>query len=281
MWKGRIIMNVAVLGDGMLGSAVSEYLRNQGEVRVTSFTRKDFDASVITQKQLNSSLSGFDWVINCIGIIKPRIKGDAEEAIRVNALFPHLLKNVPGINVIQIATDCVFSGKELTPLDEQTPHDPTDIYGMTKSLGEPISGYFYNLRCSIIGTKPGNTSLLQWFLDLESNAIIDGYADHLWNGITTLAFAKICYVIMQEAEYSIIQQHIIPAGFISKCELLMLFAKAYHREDITIQVKKNEPSYRILQTIWPDMNERLWQKAGYDNVPTIEELVYELKEWSL
>jgi dTDP-4-dehydrorhamnose reductase len=57
-----------------------------------------------------------------------------------------------GAKVIQIATDCVFSGSNGSYL-ETDPHDATDVYGKTKSDGEIESSAVMQLRCSIIGRE--------------------------------------------------------------------------------------------------------------------------------
>lgn len=278
-------MTIAVLGsNGMLGSVVFKYLQQQSEmpdsqIKVDGFTREDMDAGQVDQATLNNRLDGFDWIVNCIGVIKPHIKADAEEAIRVNALFPHLLKKVPAVKVIQIATDCVFSGDNPNPLDEEEPHDPTDIYGMTKSLGEAIDGNFYNIRCSIIGPKPGNKSLMEWFLSQEEDGEVNGYTNHLWNGITTLAFAKICLGIINNGGHETLDQHVVPADVVTKYELLVMLADEYTRTDITVHAAMaDKPCNRILGTIHKGLNERLWKDAGYAIMPTIRELITEMKQ---
>ena len=56
-----------------------------------------------------------DVLINCIGVVKQRPEaGDAITQIEVNALFPHqaaALADTAGAKLIQLSTDCVFSGK--------------------------------------------------------------------------------------------------------------------------------------------------------------------------
>ena len=45
------------------------------------------------------------------------------------------------IKIFQIATDCVYSGR-LGKYNEKSEHDDTDIYGVTKSLGEIKKKFF-------------------------------------------------------------------------------------------------------------------------------------------
>src|SRR5438270_10203241 len=56
-----------------------------------------------------------DVFINCIGVIKhdPSLAEHPEEAVAVNAAFPHLVARIArqrGTRLIHFSTDCVFSG---------------------------------------------------------------------------------------------------------------------------------------------------------------------------
>src|ERR1700722_1108772 len=193
-------MKIAILGStGMLGSTVLQYLRQQGDYDILASNRYQCDAEIITVELLTVLLRGCDYAINCIGIIKSSIgehPHSAFRAIKVNSVFPYQLAqaaNLAGCRVLQIATDCVFSGRA-SGYDELSAHDPEDVYGKTKSLGEVRSPYVRHLRCSIIGPN-GPKSLLDWFLSQPQGARVAGFTNHFWNGITTLAFARICHGI--------------------------------------------------------------------------------------
>ena len=89
-----------------------------------------------------------------------------------------------------VPTDCVFSG-EVGGYFEDSFQDAKDIYGKTKIGGEAEHSEKYLLRGSIVGPERGEgKSLLNWFLSQNSNKV-NGFIDHMWNGITTLNFAKI------------------------------------------------------------------------------------------
>ncbi len=224
-----------------------------------------------------------DWIVNAIGIIKPFIHDKPEEiqnAIKINALFPYTLANgAKKINakVIQIATDCVFSGK-IGNYNESDPYDTLDVYGKTKSLGEIHMDNFYNLRCSIIGPEiQTKNSLLEWILRQPKNARLNGFTNHSWNGLTTLQFAKICQGIISNDLKPVTIQHIIPKDTVTKDELLRLSARFFNRGDILIQpVSAKESINRTLQTSYGKMNQLLWEKAGYPKIPTIAQMLEEL-----
>lgn len=146
-------MKIYVLGyKGMLGRYVYSYLISQG-LDVVGLSRADIDVRDLDKTQLKQSLfrKGVmlnDIIINCIGdIVINRIttngiqpnSQDKVTAIKINSLFPLYLSDLyenENWKLIHISTDTVFSGKQ-GQYNETHPHDCTDIYGKTKSLGEP------------------------------------------------------------------------------------------------------------------------------------------------
>ena len=286
-------MKIAVFGStGMLGSTVLKFFRQQPEYDLGVISRYYPDAASDTSP-LPPVLRNYDYAINCIGIIKPRINErdsvSVQRAIRVNALFPHALAQAAETvhtRVIQIATDCVYSGFD-GPYDELDQHDALDVYGKTKSLGEVQSPNVRHLRCSIIGPEPAGRpkdSLLEWFLGQPEGAKVAGYTNHLWNGITTLAFAKICHGMIQQgdAAWENVQpvRHVVPGSQVAKAELLKAFQFHYNRPDIRIEdVEAKVPVNRVLKTLDPGGNMALWQVAGYAMPPTIDQLIEEQAEW--
>lgn len=250
---------IAILGGtGMLGSMMTKTI----DLDFRQFSRPDFDAEYDY-----IDFTGYK-VINCIGVIKPYCF-DVARAIRINSLFPYYLP--PGS--IQIATDCVFSG-DFGDYVEDDPHDAHDVYGKTKSLGE--ADHLHNLRCSIIGPEIKNhNSLLDWFLGQEVDEV-NGFTNHYWNGITTLHFSRIVQgAIRHQIELPNIQ-HIVPADSVTKYELLQIIADVYGKKIKINPTEANEDCYRTLSTNNPQLNRLLWKCAGYDNPPTIRQMVEEL-----
>lgn len=254
-------MNVAILGaNGMLGSMLAKTWETDFRV----FDHTEFDAENPDWVEL----AGYDYVVNAIGIIKPYCN-DIRRAIKVNAIFPQSLPP----NTIQVATDCVFSGKR-GMYTENDAHDASDIYGLTKSLGEAKD--IKNLRCSIIGPEVKNhISLLDWFLSQDG---VNGFTNHLWNGITTYHFSKIVQgAIKDNIELPSIQ-HIVPADVVTKSQLLNLIAKVYKKNIIINDIEAEESVDRTLSTNNTGLNLRLWESAGYDSPPTIEQMITELAD---
>lgn len=264
---------VAILGpSGMLGGKMMTACRNAG-FNVAGFGRPEFDAECPDFKKI----SGYDYVINCIGIIKPYIHDDDSasvmRAIRVNAEFPHRLAQLDA-RIIQIATDCVWDGK-CGNYAEDTPHNATDVYGQTKSLGEVVADNFLNLRCSIIGFETKSyLSLLEWFLRMPRGAHVNGFKNHLWNGLTTDAFADICIGIIRQDAWFAGTAHVIPADIMSKARMLHQFAAQFGRMDINISdIDAPIAINRTIVTNNSARNEKLWRDAGYVHIPTIADMI--------
>jgi len=293
---------VLVLGaSGMLGSMLADYLSRDAGLEVTATVRSPeyldrgrrlipdirwtvLDAGEPGAPDGPSVIDGQDWVVNAIGIVKPLIRDDnpleIERAIRVNSLWPHELAKLArraGARVIQIATDCVYSGVK-GRYAEQDAHDPTDVYGKTKSLGEVRAPEVYHLRCSIIGPEPReHRSLLGWFLSQKPGASVPGYVNHRWNGLTTLHFAKICRGIIGGKASLAGLRHVIPADDVTKFELLGLFGAHFRRQDVVIDPREAGVVIdRTLVTEDAEANATLWRAAGHESPPTVADMVAEL-----
>ena len=287
-------MKTLILGaNGMLGSMTERVLSKKMEMTVLSTSSHgngaSFSFNVLTDSidDLVSEVKP-DYIVNAIGVIKPRIdEKDTHsvfEAVSINSAFPHLLNKVAekyNAFVIQIATDCVYSGKEGN-YNENSLHDPLDVYGKSKSLGEVNSENFLNIRASIIGPEVGRSqSLLEWFKGQDESLRLKGFSNHMWNGVTTLQFAKVCAsLISEEAKiYGIF--HFVPANMISKYDLLQSLNREYCGGTRDIEsVIVNPAVDRTLSTIFHETNKTLWSLAGYQNIPTVGEMVKELAQFS-
>jgi dTDP-4-dehydrorhamnose reductase len=280
---------ILILGaTGMLGSACLKVFDNDKSVEVLGTSRKSRDKFLHLDAKNNNlfvSLNEYrpNWIINCIGVIKPHINeasiDSIQNAIEINAQFPTdlaLYAKETSARIIQIATDCVYSGKKGMYIESDL-HDATDVYGKTKSLGEVPSENIMHLRSSIIGPELGkSTSLLEWFLTQPNNAQINGFSDHLWNGITTHQFAKISLGLIKSNYFKHGVQHVIPGDIVTKANLLNIFSKTYNRKDIKInETMSSNHVDRTLSTNQKDFNLNIWELAGYKTPLGIAEMVSE------
>jgi dTDP-4-dehydrorhamnose reductase len=277
----------------MLGSSLKfELLNSNNEVY---FTRRGpvpkledreliFDFREVGREYWFDGKPKFDFVINCIGAIPQKYPrgsyAEIRQMIELNSFLPHFLNEqsiLHGFHVIQIATDCVFSGKS-GKYTEESLHDASDIYGVSKSLGEKYADDAMTIRCSIIGRNDQtNSSLHNWVLSNQPNATLSGYRNHLWNGITTLAFARIVRGVIDNGLFQSIVQHVLPSDVVSKSELIRVIAQVNNRTDLNIMATDHEMTMdRTLRSLYPEKNQLLWRYAGYEKIPSISELVIEM-----
>lgn len=285
---------VLVLGSsGMLGSMVYGYLRKNPSLQVVGTTREVFDAEAFTSGAPQKQQLDADWVLNCIGVIKPFCKDDDDAGVRraitVNAMFPHRLAAVAkarGARVIQIATDCVYSGAKGQYLETDA-HDALDVYGKTKSLGEVFDKTLLNVRCSIIGPELENrVSLLEWFLGNEDGTELKGFTHHRWNGVTTLQFARLCErIVLTGGLYERLLaashvHHFLPNSTVDKHQLLCLMNEAFGRKmrirpvgDVGPAIDRTLASkHALLREVYPagSMRDALAELAAYVRGPRSE-----------
>ena len=272
-------------GTGMLGHTVAQVLRD-AHLDVAHSSRDGatglaFDARTDDPSAFLSAAGSPRYVVNAIGIIKPHIdeadNASRQQAIDVNGAFPHKLATAAedvGSHVIQIATDCVYSGAQ-GMYRETAAHDALDVYGKTKSLGEVPSPSVTHLRCSIIGPENGrSTSLWEWLIGQPAGATVNGYTDHRWNGVTTHAFGQICAGIVRSGWAQAGSFHIIPGDVVTKAQLLDDIKAACGRDDIVVQAGPAPSSIdRTLASDYPEANAALWDAAGYTEAPSIAKMV--------
>jgi dTDP-4-dehydrorhamnose reductase len=287
---------VSILGStGMLGhSVVQGFAGFAGTltgssklVKTNSLLHQSFflDATAHDLPEALHKLGPTDYVINCIGVIKPHILEDSaasrKRALLINSVFPYALDALAselGFKIIQIATDCVFSGAKGQYLETDL-HDAIDTYGKTKSLGEVPSENMMNLRVSIIGPEAGrSTSLFEWVRNQPENHEINGYSDHYWNGVTSSGFARICRGLIENNGFVAGTHHLMPSDSMTKFALVTAIANKSGRNDIKIiEGPSGNKVDRTLSTTNGSLNAKLWANAGYPSIPSISELVAEIE----
>jgi dTDP-4-dehydrorhamnose reductase len=234
-------MKIAILGStGLLGNTVAKHFLSNTKYEVVCTHRnekvkvKDDSVYFDALEPDFSFLDKCDYVINCIGIIKPFMKEDLINNIYINAIFPRKLSDyceTKKVKLIHITTDCVFSGKDGN-YSEFSLHDCLDEYGKSKSLGEPNNCMV--IRTSIIGEEiHKNASLISWAKSMKGKEV-NGFLNHLWNGITTKRYAEICEEIIKNNLFETNLFHIY-SNYLSKYELLHLINKKFD-----LQLKINE-----------------------------------------
>lgn len=267
------MVKVVILGStGMLGNAVArEFLSDKTFETFTSYRKEEFkwdDNSFYFDANQTSfdQIPQCEYLINCIGIIKPYMEKDLTRNIYVNSIFPHKLSDYCTQNntkMIHITTDCVFSGKE-GKYTEDSAHDCLDNYGKSKSLGETKSCMV--IRTSIIGEEiHSNSSLIEWVKSMK-NKQINGFTNHLWNGITTKQYGKVCKDIIKNELHENDLFHIY-SNDVSKMELVSIINSIYNLNISINPMETAVPCDRTLRTT-KSLNNGL-------QIPSLE---YQIKE---
>jgi dTDP-4-dehydrorhamnose reductase len=268
-------MKILILGSsGMLGKYVYTYFCKYYK-NVIGIKRSDFEVNINTNSESINSLfnkyniSENDIVINCIGLIKPQVdKYGTILSIIVNSLFPNLLadacQNIK-CKMIHITTDCVFSGKKGAYIENDI-HDVSDTYGRTKSLGEPTNCTV--IRTSIIGEEVGQKrSLVEW-IKSNSNKEINGFEDHLWNGLTCLQVAKVIDQLIQKNEFWNGVRHIY-SNTVNKYELASIINEIYNLNIKINKVKSGNFCDRSMSSIYQCKVE----------IPPLKQQIEDMKEF--
>ncbi len=253
-------------------------------------SNKAIEIDVLSNFDLIEVFNGLkiDYVINAIGMIKQvineRIEGDVLSARKINSEFLQELNKfslTTGTRVLQIGTDCVYSGK-VGNYSEDSPFDPIDTYGKSKTVGEQALTESMLIRCSIIGRElKGSASLLEWILSHPIGAEINGFTNHLWNGVTTLQFAEIISGVIKSDAFKKGVIHLVPSDIVSKYELIEFIARDFGRDDLKICKFTAESAInRSLVTVDSARNLHMWQSGGYNKVPSIQEMVSKYAQWT-
>ena len=208
-------------------------------------------------------------IVNCIGILINGSKQDPKNAIFLNAYLPHKLASISkkmGSKLIQVSTDCVFSGNKNTPYTEDDLKDGTSIYARSKALGEINYDNHLTLRTSVVGPelKTDGEELFHWFMNQSEE--ISGYTKSIWSGVTTIELAR---AVRRGIENDICGiHHVTNNDPISKYELLMLMQKIFARD-----IKITPVDGIVSNKSFIDTRNLL----GY-KVPTYEKMLSELHE---
>lgn len=242
-------MNVLIIGaSGMLGNAMFRTFAADARFSVTGTvrnisSRRWFEESLqerilpgVEVEQADSLAAAFRavkpaLVINCVGVVKQLAAADDPLiTLPINALLPHRLAalcDIAGARLVQISTDCVFSGAKGGYVESDLP-DADDLYGRSKLLGEVDYPHAITLRTSIIGHELGGArSLVNWFLAQQGP--VKGFTKAIFSGLPTVVLAELVRdVIVARPELHGLYH--VAAAPIAKYDLLQLVAEVYGKQ---------------------------------------------------
>ncbi|MDP3352588.1 MAG: SDR family oxidoreductase [Flavobacteriaceae bacterium] len=264
---------------GMAGHVAYFYLKATGKYEITNvvYRTKLNDESIIldiTDKEATEALILSlqpDILLNCVGVL---IKGSQEfpdNAIYINAYFPHLLERIASsINakLIHISTDCVFSGKKGN-YEESDERDADDVYGKSKGLGEVINDKDLTIRTSIIGPelKQNGEGLFHWFM--KQNGVINGFSKAFWSGVTTYELAKAIDAIIEQNITGLL--HLTNGEKITKYDLLSLFKEIWKVDKVQINLIEGKSVDKSLNSTIKNFKYK---------VPSYREMILSQKEFT-
>lgn len=164
-----------------------------------------------------------DYVINCSGKLIEYSERNPLEAMKINAAFPRFLQQYSRLSkckIIQISTDCVFSG-ENGPYEEYAIKDGMTSYSISKGLGEIVDTKNLTIRSSVIGPdiKHSSPELFHWIM-FQNQKEIYGYKNAMWSGISSLELANQVVKLLGSSITGIL--HVSMPSPISKYDLLKL-----------------------------------------------------------
>ncbi|UWN56538.1 dTDP-4-dehydrorhamnose reductase family protein [Alistipes ihumii] len=261
----------------MAGHMVYYYLREMGGydlANVVYRTPLTGDSLIVDVSDRNAVEEAVrqvkpDILINCVGVLVRGSKEHPDNAVLLNAYFPHLLEKLADrydARLIHISTDCVFSGKKGN-YSETDFRDADDVYGRSKALGEIVNGRDLTIRTSIIGPelKADGEGLFHWLM--SQHGTVSGFKTAIWGGVTTLELAKAISVAIKEGTTGLV--HLSNGTGISKYDLLCLFKDIWGRKDVEIvSVDTNDVDKSIAKSA----------RFGYE-VPGYREMLKDLYAW--
>ncbi len=280
-------MRILILGgDGMLGHQLLKSWQSNHEVCVTlrgeanhydryglfDEANSCYGVDVRDFARIAAVAADFkpEAIVNAVGIVKQRSEAhDAIVSLEVNSLLPHRLSRLCGeigARLIQISTDCVFSGAKGMYAEDDL-EDARDLYGRSKLLGEVHDPQAVTLRTSIIGLElVRRKSLVEWFLAQKGEA--KGFTRAIYSGFTTLEMARIIERVLTVDTDLAGLWHVASAP-INKYELLKRLSAYLGREDLKLLPDSGFFCERSLD------GSRFNKKTGYQ-APAWDEMLAEL-----
>lgn len=258
--------SVLIFGaNGMLGRYITNYFEKKNIFCVVKSERKVFDI----EKDINN-LGDYifkispKYIINCAGIINKRPDISVEQMYAVNSEFPKELDRLcskSGIQLVHISTDCIYSGRKGISYTHDDNPDSLDDYGISKCLGENLNACV--IRTSIIGEDPNQRSLMSWLFENKGKTV-NGFKNHIWNGVTCLELAKLIHYLIINDRLWLGIKNVVSESVIDKYTLIQIISKIYNL-DLNIQEDFSTSCNRSLKA---DVLSK-----------SITQQIQELKEW--
>lgn len=282
-------IKILILGSaGMAGHVIKSHLSLYNEkfeiydiARSELYLKPSHLLDVTNFNELHNLITNLkpDFIINCVGILNKTAEENPDLAILINSYLPHFLeketKNTQS-KIIQISTDCVFSGAKGGYIESDF-KDGVGFYSQSKSLGEVINNKDLTIRTSIIGPELNSSGigLLHWFLNQKND--ISGYSAAFWSGVTTLELAKFIHnVITTNTELTGVF-HLTNNLKIDKYSLLKLFQNIFNLN--TFKVHSSD-KYQIDKSLINTYNKNVFSVSDYETmIHEMRKFIIDNKSW--
>jgi dTDP-4-dehydrorhamnose reductase len=207
-------------------------------------------------------------IVNCAGVtIRSSEALDKVSVISINALLPHKLAQWCAKNdsrLTHFSTVCVFTVKAGNYSEDDLP-DASDLYGVTKALGDVLAPCTLTLRSSFIGREIcDGTELLEWFLARKEKKV-KGFSKAFFTGLTTNRLSELVAELIKKFPALNGLYH-VSSETVSKYELLLLLKEAY-KLDVEIE---SDMEFKCRR----DLNGGRFVKATGFKCPSWREMVF-------
>ena len=258
---------ILVFGDGLLGTHLC------AKYRTDTILVSHKECDITDARQVENTILRIrpDVVVNAAGLVRNR--GSVMHYLEVNAFAPFTIAEVcDRINckMVQISTDCVFSGNRGFYTEQDEPDEVHDVYGWSKAQGEIYFAPHLTIRTSFIGLPdPKGRSLLGWLVRHPPGSVVPGYTNLLWNGLSTLVLSD-CIVDLAYSHHSGIV-HVF-GQVVSKYDVLRTVVQEFRLPYEIQPMELLDPPNRTLRSIRAEID-------CLPRPPSLREMVQEMYKW--
>jgi dTDP-4-dehydrorhamnose reductase len=261
---------------GQLGYDVCRELESQGIINKGI----DIDVCDLTnQEQINMA---FEWlrpdaVVHCAAYTAvDKAESDKERCYAVNVDGTRNVANACheyNAKMIYISTDYVFNGTGTAPWEVDSPKDPINYYGLTKSMGEDIVretlDRHFIIRTSWVFGKNGNNFVKTMLRLGKERDVLRVVNDQIGSPTYTVDLAKLLVQMVKTDSYGV--YHATNSGYCSWCE----FTRGImHEAELLCKVEGISTAEYPTAASRP-INSRLSNKSlignGFEVLPTWED----------
>lgn len=277
-------------GSGCLGSAIMQELSFMGIEYIGTSSRRinendRHNQSFTVGQNLDSLIADFnpDVIINCIVNKMDDMHNlrNIASMFRVNSYFPHQLAKVSKpskTRVIQISTNSIFSGNRGNYTEDSITF-PKNLYSASKLFGESKLENVSNIRVSFVSKEIARATTynsMEWLIKASSNSPAHGFTNHLWNGLTDEAVAKLLATIINtQALLERLPQtfHLFTSEQISKYELCEFLLKHFHLpSNYLLPSNATKPKNLTLSSNHLNYSRLIWKEVGFNKIPRFKDL---------